>query len=258
MADYVEVADAIDRRGMRLALSAGVPGPWGESAKSIFHVKGIEYAKVRQLGGMENDELERWTGRQNAPVAVYDDETPRDGWAEILYLAERIAPTPRLVPEDLDDRLLMFGLSREICGEEGFGWMRRLMLLRPMFGEGVPEAARAPAERLGGRYGYSDGAADAAGRRVAEILARLSAQLLAQREAGSLYFIGDALTALDIYWACFAALYEPLSADLCPMPEPLRGAYLLADPDVRKAGDAILLEHRDFIYRTHLTLPMDF
>lgn len=258
MADYLDVAEAIDRPGMRLALTQGVPGPWSESAKSIFHVKGIEYTKVRQLGGMENPALLRWTGRENAPVAVYGDEPARDGWAEILYLAERIAPEPKLVPDDFVDRVLMFGLAREICGEGGFGWMRRLMMIDVMLGTDAPPAARAPAELLGARYGYSKPAAAAAKDRVIEILERFSARLIAQRDAGSRYFVGDALSALDIYWACFAALYDPMTPDRCPMPDYLRGAYTCADPDVRKAADPILLEHRDFVYETQLQLPMDF
>ena len=44
MADYLEVADAIGKPGLRLVLTTGVPGPWGESAKGIFDVKGIPYA----------------------------------------------------------------------------------------------------------------------------------------------------------------------------------------------------------------------
>jgi hypothetical protein len=38
----------------------------------------------------------------------------------------------------------------------------------------------------------------------------------------------------------------------------MRESYALRDPAVRAAADEILLEHRDFIYRTHLALPLDF
>lgn len=258
MADYVEVSEAIRMPGLRLVLSAGVPGPWGESAKSIFHVKGIPYTRVRQLGGMENPELLAWTGRDNAPLAIYQGEAARDGWAEILDLAERLAPEPPLVPDDIEQRVRMFGLSREICGENGFGWLRRLMLLAPMYAEGVPEATRTIARRLGGKYGYSAEAVAASGPRAASILRLLSRELLAQRAAGSPYFIGDSLTALDIYWACFAALFQPLPEPLCPMPQMLRSAYLATDPTLRAAADPILLEHRDYIYERHLELPLDF
>ena len=43
---YIEVEDAIERPGLRLVLTAGVPGPWGESAKGILAVKGIEYLSL--------------------------------------------------------------------------------------------------------------------------------------------------------------------------------------------------------------------
>jgi len=258
LSDYVEVADAVGLDGMRLALTAGVPGPWSESAKAIFHVKQIPYTRVRQLGGMENAELRAWTGRSNAPVAVYRDEPPVDGWADILGLAERIAPEPRLVPASLEERLLMFGLCHEICGPGGFGWERRLMLLVPMIESDLPESVRAPAVRLADRYGYSKARAETARGRVCEILTALSNHLLAQREAGTHYFIGSSLTALDLYWACFAALLQPLAPDRNPMPEGLRAAYTVTDPQVLEAADPILLAHRDFIYERYLELPLDF
>jgi hypothetical protein len=37
----------------------------------------------------------------------------------------------------------------------------------------------------------------------------------------------------------------------------LRTAYV-APPPVHGAAHPLLLEHRDFVYRTHLGLPLDF
>jgi len=48
-------------------------------------------------------------------------------------LAERIAPAPRLLPDAVADRALVFGLGREVCGELGLGWCRRLMLVHRDF-----------------------------------------------------------------------------------------------------------------------------
>jgi glutathione S-transferase len=76
---------------------------------------------------------------------------------------------------------------------------------------------------LGRKYGYSRAAGVAAPERSAGILRTLSTQLLAQRRAGSRYFVGAALSAADLYWAAFA----------------------------------ILLEHRDFVYQSHIGLPLD-
>jgi len=261
MAEYIEVAEAIDKPGLRLVLTAGFPGPWGEAAKGILHVKGIPYLKVRQRAAMANEELRRWTGRANAPIAIYDDEPARDGWAEILYLAERLAPQPALIPSNPEQRVRMFGLARELCGEDGFGWLRRLDIMARTLNAAPADAPDAVLEgpgRLAARYGFSVEALEKAPARLREILGLLSRQLERQRQRGSLYFIGDALSALDIYWATFAALFEPLADEQCPLPGPMRSMYTLSDPELRACAAPILLEHRDLIYREHLQLPLDF
>lgn len=255
MVDYIEIKEARDLPGLRLVLTAGVPGPWGEAAKALLHVKELEYVPVRQTPGASDEALRDWTAQTSAPVAVYEDERPRSGWADILFLAERLAPEPRLIPEDLEDRVRMFGLANEVCGEGGFAWQRRLMLLHPMLESG---GGAGPMAAFGRKYGYSPQAGAAAPVRTAEILTALSQQLRRQAERGSRYFIGDALSALDLYWATFAAMLEPLPENLCPMDPGLRHGYTLADPDVLKAADPLLLEHRDFIYREYLELPLDF
>lgn len=250
--NYVEVDEAIGLPGLRLVLSAGVPGPWGEAAKYVLGVKRIPYTAVRQVAGTESEALRRWTGQSNAPVAMYGSEAPRSGWAEILALAERLAPEPALVPVDPELRLRMFGLANEICGEGGFGWQRRLMLIAAL-GTGSDVT-----RTLARRYGFNESATAAAPGRTAEILLLLSKQLRAQRALGSPYFVGDRLSALDLYWSAFALMVEPLGDQHCKLHPRLRDSYALREPAVRAAADAILLEHRDFIYRTHLALPLDF
>lgn len=258
--DYLDVETARSRTGVRLVLTAGVPGPWGEAAKGIFHVKNIPFAAVAQRGGGENDELREWTGHDNAPIVVTDGERPKVGWAEILFFAERAAPEPSLIPADPADRAAMFGLCHEIAGENGLAWCRRLMMLHQTLS--IPALADSPAgdmvRRLGKKYGYSDVAAAAAPARAAEILGLLASRLHHQQSLGSPFFVSDALTALDLYWATFAALVRPLPHDLCPMPDFLRNQYDVTDPDVAAAVDPALLTHRDFIYREFLPTPLDF
>ena len=260
MPDYLDVAAARDQKGLRLVLTAGVPGPWGEAAKGLFYTKGIDYAAVRQDGGGENAELAAWTGQANAPQAIYEDEPARSGWAEILLLAERLAPEPSLIPSDPQQRAMMFGLLFEIAGETGLGWCRRLMMIDP--GLRLPPDALGPMrevfERLGNRYGYSPEAAERAEQRVVEILHLLADQWQRQREAGRRFLLGDRLSAVDVYWAAFAALLSPLPPELCPMPEMLRQQYGAIGPPVKAALDPALLEHRDTIYRDFLQLPLDF
>ena len=122
MLDYVDIGEGRKRDGLRLVLTAGVPGPWSEGAKALFHVKGIDFVPVRQVPGESDEELRDWTAQTSAPVAVYGDERPRSSWVEILYLVERLAPEPRLIPENIEERARMFGLLHEVCGDQGFGW----------------------------------------------------------------------------------------------------------------------------------------
>ena len=180
---YVEIGRARSMPGLRLVLTRGVPGPWGEAAKGIFHAKGMPFTRVAQSAGADNDALYEWTGHRNAPVAIYDDEPARTAWGELLWLAERISPEPSLVPADPEDRVRCFGLAEELMGVGGFGWSRRLMLLRPGMGDSdtPSEAMRATLGRMARQYGYSRAAADAAPGKVVQTLNVLSRQLAAQR-----------------------------------------------------------------------------
>lgn len=258
--EYLEPDIARNRRGLRLVLTAGVPGPWGEAAKSIFGLKGIEYLPVRQTAGESNPALIAWTGHANAPQAVLDDEPARTGWAEILLLAERLAKAPALIPDDPHERALLFGLCFEICGEDGLGWHRRLQMMDGMLR--LPEAATHPgletARVIGRRYGYSREAADRSSRRIRQILRLFSEQLAAQARRGSAYLIGQQVSAADVYWSTFAAMLKPMPESLCPMPAPMRASYEALTPEISAALDPALLAHRDRIYAEHLKLPVEF
>ena len=77
---------------------------------------------------------------------------------------------------------------------------------------------------LGGKYGYDP--ADAAGYtpRVVELLGQCAAVLRAQQAAGKDYYLGDTLSAVDVYSAAFMGLFKPLSQEQCAMSESLRSA----------------------------------
>jgi glutathione S-transferase len=258
MAQFVEVEQAIGMPGLRVVLSPGVPGPWGEAAKGILHIKKIPYTRVRQDIAGENVPLRQWTAQTTAPVFVYNDERPRSIWIDQLYLAERLGPEPPLIPANINDRALMFGLSNEICGESGFGWARRLMMLHAtMTAPNVVEAAKERMAFLGNKYGYAPHLAEAAPQRVTEIVKALSDQLDQQRKRDSHFFIGDRLSALDIYWAAFAALIQPLPNEFCAIPDGFRRMYICTHPAVMAAASPHLLAHRDFIYHEYLELPID-
>jgi glutathione S-transferase len=254
---YVPVAQARSRRGMRLAVTRGVPGPWGEAAKAILHVKCIPHIRIAQETGEANAALVAWTGINSAPIAIWNDEPPRAGWAEILMLAERIAPEPSLIPADERDRATMFGLAHELCGEDGYGWNRRLIFFEAMRAAAEAGAGLDLAKlgRLRAKY-PPGGSADRARGRLIAILGLLSARLRAQHALGRRHYVGEALSAIDIYGACFAAMIRPMAIDRCPAGPELIEAYTERDPGILAAADPLLLRHRDFIYETYLELPM--
>jgi len=255
---YLSVAEGIAQPGLRLVLTRGVPGPWGELAKAIFHVKRLAYAAVAQEAGSDDEALRRWTGAANAPSAVWNDEPARIDRAGILFLAKRLAPEPALLPKDARERALCLGLADAIAGEQGFGWCRRLgMIERMMKAKSLPEPTRALRDTLAWRYGWSEAAGAAAPARCAEVLALLARQLEAQQARGSAYLVGDALSVLDLSWATFAVLVRPLPHDVCPMPEQTRTMYETKVPAIEAALDPALLAHRDFVYERHLVLPID-
>lgn len=251
--EYVTVDEAIARPGLRMVVVGGASVGWNEAAKGILHVKGIDWAAVRLDHASER--LRQWAGQRSGPVAIYEREPPRSGWSEILMLAERIALEPRLVPDEPEERASMFGLAHELCGEWGLGWARRLQLIHAgLHGTGgFPEPI---ARYLGKKYGYSAAAAATCGPRVTQLLAMFAARLKAQREAGSRYYLGASLTALDIYGASFLNMFDSLPHERCPMDPSLRAAFDTRDAATEAALDPILLEHRAWMYEQHLAWPL--
>jgi len=253
--DYKSVNEARDLPGMRLVLTAGVPGPWGETAKSLMDYKGIPFVPVRQDGGGENAELVEWTGQSSAPVAVYDDQPPISHWLDLLMFLERLSPGKPLVPADPELRVDCLGLSSLVAGVDGFGWNRRLHMLAPMMGMDTPPE---PVARLAWKYGWSEGAHAASGERLVSILGELDRRLAEQEGRGHEFFVGDAVTAVDFYWANFSGMISPLGPEVNPMPDFLRVTYESADEAVSAALTPRLLVHRDRMYERFITLPLDF
>jgi glutathione S-transferase len=250
---YVSVEEAIQRPGLRMVVVGDVPSPWGEAAKGILHIKTIEWAAVRLV--YDSEPLKTWAGERSGPVAVYDNERPRARWNDILLLAERLSPMPSLLPTDPAERALVFGLSHEICGEGGLGWSRRLQLIHAGLRNegGFPERV---SKYLAKKYGYAPEGGAAAGARVAELLGMLVARLKAQQRAGSRTYVGNSLTAVDVYSATFTAMFGPLPPEQCQMDAATRAAFAAKDAQTEAALDPILFAHRDMMYAQHLELPL--
>ncbi len=252
--EYLTVEQAREAPGLRLALTCGVPGPWSEAAKAVFALRNVEYQPVQQLAGDANEALVDWTGHRNAPVAVYENEAPRVRWLEILDLAERLGSGPSLFPADRDDRIYMVGLINEFAGESGMAWNARLLMLQAGVAAAGTKATENPMYE---EYGFDANLIESSIASIEEFLTYLAARMKTQQAAGSSFLVGDSLTAADVYWACFSNMLEPLPADLCPMPDGLRGVWGVLAQSIN-GYDPVLIEQRDKILADHFTLPMEF
>lgn len=250
--EYIKPEDARRLPGLRLAVTAHVPAPYSMSARAILEHHNVPFTLVEQTGGGANERLVAWTGHRNAPVAVYENEAPRVGWLDILNLAERLGSGTTLLPEDINERMLMIGMINELIGENGWVWNMRLVML----GLGGPEQALQAAEKnpMYQDYGYSEDGRARALDRARAILARFAD--FAQSGGGG-YLCAGQLSAIDLYWVYFSNLLKTLPEADCPMPKGLRRTYDAAAA-LLGAYDPILITQRDFIVSEHLALPMTF
>jgi len=254
MLDYLPLAEVIARPGLRLVLVRGFPSPWGQAAKTIFELKQLDYVVAAQEAGGANEALVAWCGENSGPVVAWNDERPIHRWYDILMLAERLAPVPSLLPSAPLDRALMMGFANELCGELGVGWNRRLQMFAPALdGANPPEHML----RMGAKYRYDAAEARLAGARTARQLRALAAQLEAQHARGRPFFVGETLTALDLYWVAFMNLLDLLPPDKCPVPDALRPMFALHDETTRAALDPVLVAHRDRVFAGYFRHPME-
>jgi glutathione S-transferase len=268
--NYIPIAEARKMSGLRIVLGAyPIPGPWRESCKGVFHVKGLQYVPVRSgdegssdltlgMNGTQSELIE-WTGQASAPVVAWNDERPRSSWIDQLNLAERLAPSPSLIPDAIEDRVRMFGLANELLGENGMVWVKRLLMVDgPLKSLPAGDPQRGFWVFLGNKYGYSPQAAERAAQRIEAVVTTLANQLKSQQARGKRYFVGDRLSALDIYWAACCAILDPMPPERCPMADGFRGTYGNTEPRIEKALTRELRAHRDFIYDEHLEMPVVF
>lgn len=249
--DYLTIADAKEQPGLRLVLTSGVPGPWSETAKALFHHHLVPFLPVRQEGGRDNPELVAWTKHRNAPVAMYNDEAPRVRWLEILDLAERLGNGTSLYPEDRANRMLMVGLINEIAGERGFAWNARLLMLNATFQAVGDKAYKNPMLK---DYHFDPESVEPTKARLNDFLAFMAQHI--EQQAGQ-YLVGNQYTAADLYWAYFSNLLLPQSDSINPMPDFLRKSYELTATLLAPFSQS-LIDQRDWIFEQHLETPLSF
>ena len=255
--EYLEVEQARQMPGLRLVLTRGFLNPWGETAKALFRVKGIPFIPVSQYAAEPNLALKDWTGQTAAPAAIYGDEPPRVSWGPVLHLAQRLEPEPPLLPAQSDLRIRVLGLCEELAGEDGLGWNRRLHMMAYWETGAESPFPEKNGERVFLKYASRRGqdVAVRANSRVMEILAVVG-QLAEEKEAArQRYLIGGQLTVLDVMWAAFCNILDPLPPHICDLPDELRQMYTATEPHLRGALTPAMLNHRDFMYTHHMEPP---
>jgi glutathione S-transferase len=248
--DYIPVEKARAMPGLRIAFTRGVPGAWSVAAKAIFDIKAIDYVAVPQEPGGANEALKAWTGQTSAPVAMFNDDRTRPLWSEMLVLAEQLQPDPPLIPADEDERMAMFGLCHEMCGDDGLGWNVRLLAL-----SAERAAQRVHNQALQSKY-TSPVTDNYARHRLSRIIDAMTRRLKRQEVKGSRYFMGNKLTAPDIYWASFSNLFEPMSEELCTIPDSYRSLRAVVNSFLDAPLPQILLDHRDYVARNYFRIPI--
>lgn len=248
--DYLDVATARTRPGLKLVLTAGAPGPWSEAAKAILRHHGLAFLPVAQQAMAANEALVAWTGCRNAPQLVAEGQPALTGWHDILAFAEREGRGPSLLPAGPEARAECLGLCALMAGPDGLGWLHRVTIMARM-GATAADSPLAAAARC---YGVSEAAAADAPARTAAILDLLDRRLA----AGGGWLAGGQFSAADIYWATFSNMFSPLPAEVNPMPEMLWGLYRPHDARIAAALSPALLAHRDRIWRDHVGLPLDY
>lgn len=252
---FVDVEHAKNARGLRVVLIGDVPSPWSQAAKTLVELKQIPALFVKKKYG--DTTVQAWTGIPNGPIALYDDEPARTGWAEILHLLERLQPQPPLVARDPEQRIELFGLGHELLGAGGLIWSARLFALEASF---VTEGARGftlpVAKYLAPRYGYTPGCGTAAKAHAREILGVVHERLMRAKQRGYSYVLGNQVGALDVYLASVLNALAPLPAEQCPMHPAVRPAFEFMRAELHDALTPELLAHRDQVVARHFQLPL--
>lgn len=251
--DFLSFEQAREKiESIKLVVVQAVPSPWSEVVKELLRLKSVDFCALHLQP--RSPEMQQWAGSSSAPSLLVPGDEARTQWRDILlYLEEK---GPALLPSDPRERSESLELIGEILDPEGLCWSRRLVgIAAGLAGEGGYPLAIA--KYLAAKYGpIADGDATRAQKRCLDILSKLTERLREQKAKDSPYFFASSLSALDLYAATAMALFAPLPEELCPMNPVMRKCFESLDEATRKALDPALLEHRDFIYREHLELPV--
>ncbi len=250
--EYVTLDAARAARGTRIVTSALVPSPWSEAAKGLFQIAELPALVVARP--RDAAEIIAWTGVDNVPAVLHDDEPARTCWSAIVGLAARLAAPGALLPVDPVGRAADIGLLEMIAGEQGLGWNARLGMIHASFESNGARGFPVPvATYLSKRYGYTPVLSASALRdRIVRQL-----ELVAARLAGSTYFGGQRPCALDVYVATFLTPLAVIDDSVCPqISTPARAGFAAAHELYRDLVPTALTAHRAMMFERHLPWPI--
>jgi len=240
--------------GTRVTFAPGVQAMFSEALKNICFVKKVSLTRVlhpkmgvdKETGEDRQAKLYELTSQSSLPTMFHDKERPRNVWIEQLALAERIGAvdSPKLIPDNFEHRVEMFGLCAVVLGEDGLTWNMRILIDSP----------------LGQKYGYSEEASSAAPGKIAEVIALIDSRLEAQGKNGSRYLVGDSLTAVDIYWATMSMTILPVPLEIMPKTKQNQGMlmFFAANSGIPEIADALtkrIGDHQQYILTTYCETP---
>ena len=253
--EFVSLEEAAAMKtGTRVTFIPGLPALYAEALKNICYVKGVPLIRAlhpmmgvdKETGEDRQAKLYELTSQTSIPTMFHDEERPRNVWLEQLGLAERIGATdtPKLIPEDFEQRIEVMGLCEVVLGEDGLVWNMRIMADSP----------------LAQKYGYSEEASAAAPNKIAEVLKLIDARLAAQEQRGSRYLVGEAVTAADIYWATMSMSVLPPAEDIMPLTQQNKGMmkYFGMNGQIPVIAEALserIKEHQRYILSTYCETP---
>ena len=249
----LEEAASIEK-GTRVTFVPGVQAMYAEALKNLCYVKNVPLTRVlhpimgvdKETGEDRQAKLYELTSQTSLPTMFHDKERPRNVWIEQLALVERVGTkdSPKLIPDNFEQRVEMFGICAVVLGEDGLVWNMRIMMDSP----------------LAQKYGYSEGASATAPGKIAEVITLIDNRLQAQEKNGSSYLIGDTLTALDVYWATMSMTILPVPLEIMPKTQQNQGMLGFFEmnskiPEIASALTERIADHQQYILTTYCETP---
>ena len=245
---------ALIEKGTRVTFVPGVQAMYAEALKNICYIKNIPLTRVlhpimgvdKETGEDRQAKLYELTSQTSLPTMFHDKERPRNVWTEQLALAERIGTkdSPKLIPDNFEQRVEMFGICAVVLGEDGLVWNMRIMMDSP----------------LAQKYGYSEEASAAAPGKIAEVISLIDNRLQAQEKKGSRYLIGDSVTALDVYWATMSMTILPVPVEIMPKTQQNQGMLGFFEmnskiPEIASVLTERIAKHQQYILTAYCETP---